>query len=297
MLDVVAFAEKLLAQAPSTTKVAEAPVLARAADGEHPHALSLRKIAQQVRLEGITVQHLDLDAVLSGAAQMKIASDEEAPVGAAVVRHPLAVELMKAASDLRAFVASERRAKIASMELELERAIVAEHEKRANDFSAAQNSQKTHGPGVGTMAAIGAGGIGAGMAAPAIASGDIDLNAAGDRIVSALQSPTPFAGVKPIVEGSVPFNANGHVFPDGSSTRFAFPVGTVPAGTTPALDHVPFESAMKPKIDPDDIQAQLQLLAQKGTPALHQGLDSLSSFGHQAYDRGSELLQHLLGGN
>jgi hypothetical protein len=295
MLDVAALAEKLLAEGPpSQTKVASAPVFV-AVEGEHAYAASLRKIAHLVLTEGITVQHLDLDDVLSGAAVMKIAADEEPPMGSALAVHPLAVEARRWASELRKHAADERRAKIASMERELEEEILAIHEKRANDYlqghppmAGGQNPQKTqsHGAGPGAMAALGAAGVGAGLAAPHVA----------DRMGSHYQDPR---------------SATTITSSDGADVSPAPAMPTHPYDQ--AIDGLKPDS-MKPNVDELDAAKWHQYfdsLTNHGAQLLHppavmppvpsmadqqHALDSLMQHGQAAYGHGADLARSLFGG-
>lgn len=130
MHDVVAIAEQLLA-APSTVKVADAPVLVVSPPGTHQHTEELRKIAAAIRLEGLTVEEPSIDDVISGAAMGKIAGFVEPQLGVAISVSPIAAEARALASELRKFAADKQRAAVSQLELELERAVIAEHEKLA----------------------------------------------------------------------------------------------------------------------------------------------------------------------
>lgn len=193
MLAVAALAEKLLAEGPpSQTKVASARAFV-AIEGEHAYATALRKIAHLVLTEGITVQHLDLDDVLSGAAVMKIAADEESPMGSALSSNPLAVEARRWASELRKHAADERRAKIASIERELEAEIVAFHEKRANEY-AQEGQRRSSGAGGAIAGGLGIAGLGA---AGALTYPHIrDAMAGGPTATSATSYPTMGAALE-----------------------------------------------------------------------------------------------------
>lgn len=323
MLDVARLAEQLIADGvPSQTKVADAPVLV-VSEGEHRLSAALKKIAHLVRTEGITVQHLDLEDVLSGAAVMKIAADEEAPMGAALSTHPLAIEARKFAAELRKFAADERRAKIASMELELEREIVAHHEKRANDYVArgtgAANPQKTHGTGggagPGAMAALGAAGVGAGLAAPHVIDamrGNYQSNRPGVAITSS-DGADVGAGVSPPT--STPHMDAGlpHIPPAIDPHTSAVPVidphlsqlnDDAARGMTDIFGHSEMDYGGHPyDLKPTSILADrvkdnehlVHLLRQFNAGARGMA-DSAQDYGQRAYDYGSQFAGSIFGG-
>lgn len=271
MLDVARLAEKLISEgAPSQTKVADAPTFV-AQDGEHPMAVSLKKIAHLLRTEGITVQHLDLEDVLSGAAVMKIAADEEAPMGGALSTHPLAIEARAFAAELRKFAADERRAKIASMELELEREIVAHHEKVAFGYTHARDYQSPpreqvpqHGPGFGTLAALGAGAAGA----------------------AALSAPDAAEALGPQTTETV-----SRSFPTmGDALR---------APEMPAHPYAMKIDGLKDKVDGldhDKLVEHLRALAHQASGGAQDFVDRAQDFGQQAYGFGSHLASSIFGG-
>ena len=167
MHDVAALAERLLAL-PSPVKVASAPVPAPSAPDTHEYAVALRKIAHLIRVEGVTVSHFDLDDVLSGAAVVKIASDETSEEAGKVSTHPVAIEARALAAELRKFASAQRREKIAADERALELAVIAEHEKRASEYvsghppagsgSNPQHTNSSNGIRPGTVVAMGIGG-------------------------------------------------------------------------------------------------------------------------------------------
>lgn len=291
MLDVARLAEKLIADGvPSQTKVANAPVLVVSED-EHELSIGLKKIAHLLRTEGITVQHLDLEDVLSGAAVMKIAADEEAPMGAALSTHPLAIEARAFAAELRKFAADERRAKIASMELELEREIVAFHEKRASEYAnghqpagSGENPKKTHGVGAGTVAALGAAGVGAGLAAPSVIDalrGDYQSDRPGIAMTSsdgADGSPTvavPTLGVDSMSHGMIDLKPKGDLaYIDKMRERFEHLSNLGRDAAHGAVSHPPVMS----------LEAQ------------QEQLEALMRHGLHAYDYGSRLAGSIFGG-
>lgn len=193
MIDVVAAAERLLAAAPATTKVASAPELTPSEDGAPEFVVLMRKFAHAVRTEGLTVEPITVDEVLRGTFQTKIASDEEPRAGSAVSLSPIAAEARALAAGLRKFAADQRRAQAASLEREIELAVLAEHEKLASEYytghmpvGAGQNPQTTGSSGVMPFLAGAGVGVGGVLAAP--------------HLIAALKGPIPEPPLPPATD-------------------------------------------------------------------------------------------------
>lgn len=204
MHDVVAIAERLLASAPSQTKVAAAPVLAESSPDADAFAIELRKLAHAIRVEGVTVNHFDLDDVLSGSAVLKIASDAELPPGSAISRSPLAAEARALAAELRKFAAEERRLKITSEQKELESEVVAIHEKRANDAHTTPVPLIAKLPVIGPIGAVVTAPRGSGLEAGVRSWAGQHLGGIAGGLAGALGGAALGAGAGAIVEDEDP---------------------------------------------------------------------------------------------